>query len=67
LPGDIAADVGLTEKEYLERLTAYRKANQLSDPVLASHLANPAIPVRADDYEQLVPLLFPVILGKPEK
>lgn len=68
-PADVAADVGLTERAYLDRLVAYRKANQLSDPVLASHLANPALPIRTDDYEQLAPLLYPILLPtpKPEK
>lgn len=67
LPADLAAELGVPEREYLARLRAYYKANQLSDPVLASHIAEPPIPIRRDDVEQLYPIVAPVVLGVPPK
>lgn len=64
LPADLAAEFGIDEKEYLSKLRAYYRANQLGDPVLASHLADPPIPIRRDDVEQIYPLVAPVILSK---
>lgn len=67
LPADAAAELGLEEKVYLERLRTYFKANQLSDPVLASHIAEPPLPIREDDWEQLQPVVLPVALAEPKK
>lgn len=63
LPADLAAEFGVLEADYLAKLRAYYKANQLSDPVLADHLANPPLPIRRDDVEQLYAIVAPVILG----
>lgn len=63
LPADLAAELGVPEDKYLVTLRAYYTANRLGDPVLASHLADPPLPIRSDDVEQLYPLVAPVILG----
>jgi hypothetical protein len=59
--------LGVKEDEYLKVLRRHFKDNQLGDPVLASHLADPPLPIRVDDWEQLQPIVVPVVLGKPEK
>jgi len=63
LPKDLAAELGLPEVDYLKNLRAYYAANQLGDAVLASHLADPPLPIRRDDAEQLYPIVANVILG----
>lgn len=66
LPADVAADLGVKEVDYLKTLRAAYRQNPLADPVLASHLAIPPVPIRADDLEQLAPLIYPTILkGNP--
>jgi hypothetical protein len=67
LPRDAAAEFGIDEKEYLEKLRSAFKANPLADAVLASHIAQPPVAIRADDWEQLMPLVAPTILGTPGK
>jgi hypothetical protein len=66
LPSDVSQDLGLKEEVYLKRLRDYYAKNQLSDPVLASHIAIPPIPIRRDDYEQLVPIIYPIVLAGDE-
>ena len=65
LPADAAREFGITEAVYLARLKAYFAADQLADPVLASHLAG--IPIRSDDWEELMPLVAPVALSGGSK
>lgn len=60
MPGDAARELGLTEAVYMTRLKAYYGSNQLADPVLASHIAG--LPIRIDDWEQLMPLVCPIVL-----
>ncbi len=67
LPKDVAAEFGMEEKAYLTILRAAFKANPLADPVLAAHLANPPVAIRQDDWEQLMPLVGPTILGVGDK
>lgn len=71
LPSDAAAELGLTEEVYLTRLRAYFKGQALaglpSDNVLASHIGRVPVPIRKDDFEQLQPLVLPVVLGTPTK
>jgi hypothetical protein len=62
LPVDAAKEFGMQEAKYLETLRGYFTANPLSDPVLASHIADPPQPIRRDDWEQLQPIVAPVIL-----
>lgn len=64
LPADAAREFGLTEEVYLERLRAYFTADKLADLVLASHIADPPIAIRQDDFEQLMPLVAPIALQK---
>lgn len=61
LPADAAAEFGLKEADYLTTLRGYFKTNPLSDQVLASHIAQPPIPIRRDDWEQLMPIVGNVI------
>lgn len=63
LPADSAAEVGIPEKEYLDKLRAYFRDQAPADPVLASHIADPPVPIRRDDWEQLVPLVVPIVKG----
>lgn len=60
LPADAARELGLTEAVYMERLKAHFAGNQLADPVLASHIAG--LPIRSDDFEELMPLVGPIVL-----
>jgi hypothetical protein len=61
LPADAARELGLPEAVYMTRLKAYFASNQLADPVLASHIAG--LPIRADDFEEVYPLVAPIVLG----
>lgn len=63
LPADAAAEFGLKEADYLARLRTYYRSNPLSDPVLASHIADPPQPIRRDDWEQLMPIVGIVVTG----
>lgn len=60
MPKEAAAEFGLTEQEYLARLKAFFLLNKLADPVLADHIRGDSI--RADDWEQLIPLVAPIVL-----
>lgn len=62
-PADAAAELGVDEKTYLAKLRAAFAANPLADAVLASHIAEPPLPIRSDDWEQLFPLVAPTVLG----
>ncbi len=61
MPADGARELGVPEWYYMKRLKDYYKKDQLGDIVLASHLAG--IPIRADDWEQIMPLVAPIVLG----
>ncbi len=67
LPADAAAEFGIEEKEYLTILRKHYRENQIADHVLASHIAEPPLPLRIDDWEQLMPLVAPTILGVQHK
>lgn len=67
LPADAAAEFGMKEADYLAVLRTAFRANPLADPVLASHLANPPVAIRQDDFEQLMPLVAPTVLGVSQK
>lgn len=66
VPADGAREFGIAEEVYLAKLRAYFKANQLNDPVLASHIADPPVPIRNDDWEQLQPIVATIILEVPK-
>lgn len=65
LPVDSARELGLSEDVYLTRLRDYFKAKPPADPVLAGHIANPPVAIRSDDWEQLAPLVIPIV--RPSK
>lgn len=67
MPADVAALLGVETDEYLAKLRENFRVNPLADPVLASHIARPPVAIRADDLEQLLPLVLPTILGTPGK
>ncbi len=58
-PADGARVWGLAEAEYLKRLEDYFLTNPLSNTVLSRHLAGKSI--RSDSYEQLAPLVGPIV------
>jgi mono/diheme cytochrome c family protein len=55
LPADVAAELGLT-RGLPGPAAGLLQGEPAGDPVLASHLARPPIPIRRDDVEQLYPL-----------
>ncbi len=63
MPEDLAAELGVPVEKYLATLREYYKKNQLGDPILASHISQPPLPIRSDDVEQLYPLIAPIILA----
>lgn len=60
-----AAEVGLSEVDYLGRLRRHAVAARLLDPVLAGYLARPQQPVRREHFEELFPLLMGAIGAEP--
>lgn len=65
MPIDSARELGLSEDVYLTRLREYYKAKAPADPVLAGHIAIPPVAIRSDDWEQLAPLVIPIV--RPSK
>lgn len=63
LPADLAHELGVKEEDYLRVLREYFRANQLGDPVLADHIADPPLAIRSDDVEQIYPIVASIILG----
>lgn len=60
-----AYELGVSVETYTAKLKAYVQANPLSDAVLASHLTG--VTIRADDWEQVQPIVQEIIFGSPSK
>jgi hypothetical protein len=63
LPADVAREVGLGEKDYLDRLRRYVATQGTADTVLAGMKAG--LPTRREHLEEALPLLMPA-LGNPK-
>lgn len=67
LPAEIAREVGLTEKELIENIKAYLKSTGQIDLILASIVADPPVPIRREQYEEIFSLLMTKILNSEIK